>query len=164
VEEAIKKNVDRVARLIVRAPIHGRVQQLLQRSPGEVVRAGETIARIVPLDDELVAEVRVRPEDIGSVRPGDRAQIKVTAYDFNQYGKIAGEVAEISPTTFEDEQKRLYYRALVRYNQSQVPSHRSWRLQPGMTVDAEVISGEKTLLRYLMKPVSRGIDVAFTER
>jgi adhesin transport system membrane fusion protein len=164
VEESIKKNADRVARLIVRAPTNGRVQHLVQRSSGEVVRPGETIARIVPRDD-LVAEVRVRPEDIASVRLGDRAQLKVTAYDFNKYGKIDGQVAEISPTTFEDEEaRRHYYRALIRYDQTRAPGLRPWHLQPGMAVDAEIITGEKTLLRYLGKPISRGLDVAFSER
>jgi HlyD family secretion protein/adhesin transport system membrane fusion protein len=164
VEESIKKNADRVARLTVRAPARGRVQNLVQRSSGEVVRPGETVARIVPLD-ELVAEVRVRPEDIASVKLGNRAQLKVTAYDSNKFGKIDAQVAEISPTTFEDEEThRFYYRALIRYDQTRAPGRRAWHLQPGMTVDAEIITGEKTLLRYLMKPISRGLDVAFSER
>jgi HlyD family secretion protein/adhesin transport system membrane fusion protein len=164
VEQSIKKNADRVQRLIVRAPAKGRIQYLAQRSRGEVARPGETVARVVPTDD-LVAEVRVRPEDVASVKLGDRAELKVSAYDFNKYGKIDGQVAEISPTTFQDEEThRYYYRTLIRYDDKRAPGRRPWQLQPGMTVDAEIITGEKTLLRYLMKPISRGLDVAFSER
>ena len=164
VEETIKKHTDRVERLIVRAPARGRVQQVLQRSVGEVVRAGETVARIVPVDDALLAEVRLKPDDIAAIKPGDKAELKVTAYDFNKFGKIEGQVADISPTTFEDENKHHYYRVLIRYDEHRAPGARPWRLQPGMVVDAEIVSGQKSLLRYLMKPISRGVDIAFSER
>jgi HlyD family secretion protein/adhesin transport system membrane fusion protein len=165
VKESLKKQTDRVERLVVRAPTRGPVQQVLQRSPGEVVRPGETLARIVPIDDALVAEVYVKPEDIAAVKVGDKAELKVTAYDFSKYGKIKGEVTDISPTTFENDDKRSYYKVLIRFNPGRSDRFASeWRLQPGMTVDAEIISGSKSLLQYLLKPVYRGIDVAFSER
>lgn len=165
VKESLKKQTDRVERLVVRAPTRGPVQQVVQRSPGEVVRPGETLARIVPIDDALVAEVYVKPEDIAAVKVGDKAELKVTAYDFSKYGKIKGEVTDISPTTFENDDKRSYYKVLIRFNPGRSDRFASeWRLQPGMTVDAEIISGSKSLLQYLLKPVYRGIDVAFSER
>jgi len=165
VMEPLKKHTDRVERLIVRAPTRGRVQQVVQRSPGEVVRPGETLARIVPIDDALVAEVYVKPEDIAAAKVGDKAELKVTAYDFSKYGKIKGEVTDISPTTFENDDKRSYYKVLIRFDPGRSDRFASeWRLQPGMTVDAEIISGSKSLLQYLLKPVYRGIDVAFSER
>jgi adhesin transport system membrane fusion protein len=165
VQEAIRKHADRVERLVVRAPAHGRVQHVLQRSSGEVVRPGETVARIVPLDDALVAEVRVRPEDIAAVKVQDKAQLKVTAYDFSRYGKIRGEVTDISPTTFEDDDKHHYYKVLIRCDPVRPGKAGStWQLQPGMTVDAEIISGSKSLLQYLVKPIYRGVDMAFAER
>jgi len=110
VQESLKKYADRVERLIIRAPTRGRVQQLLQRSRGEVVRPGDAVAKIVPLGDALVAEVLVKPEDIAAVKEGDKAELKVTAYDFSKYGKIKGEVSDISPTTFEQDDKRYYYK------------------------------------------------------
>jgi adhesin transport system membrane fusion protein len=165
VQEALKKQADRVERLIVRAPTRGRVQHVLQRSPGEVVRAGETIARIVPLGDALVAEVYVKPDDIAAVKVKDKAELKVTAYDFSKYGKIKGEVASISPTTTENDDKRSYYKVVVRFSPDRSDRYTAeWQLQSGMTVDAEIISGSKSLLQYLLKPIYRGIDAAFSER
>ena len=165
VQESIKKHADRVERLIVRAPIHGRVQQVLQRSIGEIVRPGDAIARIVPLGDALVAEVHVKPEDIAAVKVHDKAELKVTAYDFSKYGKIKGEVTDISPTTFELEDKRTYYKVLIRFNPGRSDKFAAtWQLQPGMSVDAEIISGSKSLLQYLLKPIFRGVDIAFSER
>ena len=127
----VKKQADRVERLIVRAPARGRVQQVLQRSPGEVVRPGETIVRIVPQDDALVAEVFVKPDDIAAVKVNDKAELKITAYDFSKYGKIKGEVKAISPTTTENEDKRSYYKVMVRFDaRSLRPIH------GGMAVEA----------------------------
>ena len=165
VQESIKKHADRVERLIVRAPIHGRVQQVVQRSIGEIVRPGEAVARIVPLGDALVAEVYVKPEDIAAVKVYDKAELKVTAYDFSKYGKIKGEITHISPTTFEHEDKRHYYKVLIRFNPGRSDRFAAtWQLQPGMSVDAEIISDSRSLLQYLLKPIYRGVDTAFSER
>ena len=165
VQESIRKHADRVDRLVVRAPIRGRVQDMLQRSPGEVVRPGESILRMVPMGDDLLAEVRVKPEDIAEVSLGDQADIKVSAFDYARYGKLRGEVASISPTTFETDDHQFYYKALIRLDPKRSVAFAPYaRLQPGMTVDADIISGSKSLLRYMLKPVFRGIDVAFSER
>jgi len=165
VRETINKQADRVDRLDVRSPIRGRVQNLLQRSPGEVVPPGESILRVVPVGGDLVAEVRVHPEDIADVKLGDAADIKVSAFDFTRYGKLNGEVSSISPTTFETEDKQLYYKALIKFDPEDAANFKPFtRLQPGMTVDADIISGSKSLLRYLLKPIFRGMDVAFSER
>lgn len=165
VRESIRTYADRVERLTVRAPTRGRVQQILQRSPGEVVKPGETVARIVPLDDALMAEVRVSPRDIAAVKVADKAQLKVSAFDPSRFGKIGGEVVDISPATFEDENRRGYYKVLIRYDPHQ-PNEKGAVLNfhPGMTVDAEIVSGAKSLLQYLLWPLSRNVDVAFSER
>jgi HlyD family secretion protein/adhesin transport system membrane fusion protein len=160
VRETVRKHADRVERLVVRAPARGSVQHVLQRSPGEVVRPGETIAQIVPIGEALVAEVHVKTEDIAAIKVGNPAEIKVTAYDFSKYGKIKGEVISISPTTLELEDKRSYYKVLIR---PETPGS-AWKLQPGMTVEADIISGKRSLLQYLLKPIYRGIDVGFSER
>jgi HlyD family secretion protein/adhesin transport system membrane fusion protein len=112
--------------------------------------------------DDLVAEVRVKPEDIAEVKVGDRADVKVSAFDYSRYGKLRGEVSSISPTTFESEDHHYYYKALIRLDPKRSAAFTPYsRLQPGMTVDADIISGSKSLLRYMLKPVFRGIDVAF---
>jgi adhesin transport system membrane fusion protein len=165
VQESLKKQMDKVERLTIRAPARGRVQQVLQRSAGEVVRAGESIARVVPIDDALVAEVLVKPEDIAAVKVGNKAELKVTAYDFSRYGKVKGEVAAISPTTIENDDKRSYYKVTVEFNPDRSDrSSANWNLQSGMAVDAEIISGSKSLLQYVLKPIHRGLDAAFSER
>lgn len=165
VQEAIRKQADRVDRLEVRSPIRGRVQNLIQRSPGEVVPAGDSILRVVPVGGDLVAEVRVKPEDIADVNAGDAANVKVSSFDFTRYGKLKGEVSSISPTTFETEDNQLYYKAVIKLDPTDAATFQPFsRLQPGMTVDADIISGSKSLLRYLLKPIFRGFDVAFSER
>jgi HlyD family type I secretion membrane fusion protein len=165
VEEQIRKQADRVDRLVVRSPIRGRVQNLSQRSPGEVVPPGDNILRVVPVGGDLVAEVRVRPQDIADVHVGDKADIRVSAFDFTRFGKLKGEVQSISPTTFETEDNQLYYKAVIRLDPKRSAAFAPYsRLQAGMTVDADIISGSKSLLRYLLKPVYRGFDGAFSER
>jgi len=165
VQESIRKQADRLDRLVVRAPIKGRVQNLHQRSPGEVVSPGESILRVVPVGGDLVAEVRVKPKDIADVKVGDEAEIKVSALDFTRYGKLKGKVASISATTFETEDQQLYYKAVIQLEPERSAAFAAYsRLQPGMTVAADIISGSKSLLRYLLKPVFRGVDVAFSER
>ncbi len=165
VQEAIRKQADRVSRLVVRSPIRGRVQNLIQRSPGEVVPPGESILRVVPVGSDLVAEVRIKPEDIADVKVGDKAEIKVSAFDFTKYGKLKGEVQSISPTTFETADHQLFYKAVIQLDPKGSAAFTPYsRLQPGMTVDADIISGSKSLLRYVLKPVFRGMDAAFSER
>ena len=129
------------------------------------MRPGETIAQIVPIGEALVAEVHVKTEDIAVVKVGDPAELKVTAYDFSKYGKIKGEVASISPSTFELDDKRSYYKVVIRFDPNRTDRFAAaWKLQPGMTVEADIISGSRSLLQYLLKPIYRGIDVAFSER
>ena len=111
-----------------------------------------------------MAEVFVRPEDIASVKLKDKADLKVTAYDFSKYGKIRGEVAFISPGTVENDDKRTITRSRSASSRTDRTCSEEWHLQPGMTVDAEIISGSKSLLQYMLKPIHRGIDVAFSER
>jgi membrane fusion protein, adhesin transport system len=112
-----------------------------------------------------VAEVLVKPEDIAAIKEGDKAELKVTAYDFSKDGKIKVEVTDISPTTLEQEDKRYYYKVHIRFNPNRSDRFAAvWRLQPGMTVDADIISGSESLLQYLLKPIYRGVDVAFSER
>jgi adhesin transport system membrane fusion protein len=165
VTEEMKKHADRVDRLVVRAPIRGRVQDMLQRSAGEIVKPGESIGSIVPEGDALLAEVRINPQDIAEVKLGDKADIKVSAFDYSKYGKLRGEVASLSPTTFETDDHQLYYKAVIRLDPKRSAAFLPYsHLQAGMMVDADIISGSKSLLKYMLKPVFRGIDVAFSER
>jgi len=164
-QSALLKLSDRVNRLTVSAPVRGIVQDLAVQSIGEIIAPGGLVAQIVPIDDELVAEVRVMPDDIGHIRIGHPARVKITTYDPARFGDIQGEVRRISASTFRDEQDEPYYKVIIALSKTHVglgAAHHA--VLPGMVVNAEIVTGSKSLVRYLLKPVFRSLDVAFTER
>jgi len=165
VEETITKRTDRVARLLVRAPVSGVIQEIVPKSVGEVMKPGDVIARIVPMNQELIAEVRVDPRDIGYIKVGDPAEVKVTTYDPAKFGGIPGTVRQISATTFQTERGEPYYKAVIRLKKNHVGVNEKTHLVlPGMVVQAEIITGAKSLTQYLLKPVYRSLNTAFSER
>jgi HlyD family type I secretion membrane fusion protein len=165
VASTISKLKDRVDRLDVRATTTGIVQQVTSTGIGEIIEPGGMVAQIVPIDDELVAEVKVSPNDIGHVALGDPAQIKITTYDPARYGALEGNVKKISATTFRDEEGEPYYKTVIALNSTHVGREAAQHaVLPGMVVNAEIITGSKSLTRYLLKPVYRALDNAFTER
>lgn len=165
VASTISKLKDRVDRLDVRATTTGIVQQITSTGIGEIIEPGGMVAQIVPLDDELVAEVKVSPNDIGHVALGDIAQVKITTYDPARYGILEGTVKKISATTFRDEEGQPYYKTVIALNKTYVGREAEHHaVLPGMVVNAEIITGSKSLTRYLLKPVYRALDNAFTER
>ena len=161
-DEALAKQQDRFSRLIVRAPVSGTVQVLTVKSVGEVIMPGDTFARIVPEDVPLVAEVQVRPDDIGNVKIGDRTELRITAFDSSIYGKIHGKVESISPSSFQRENGDFYFKAAVSLDELELPGHA--RVSPGMVVSAEIVIGAKSFLRYILKPVFKVYGPAFSER
>ncbi|MEQ9146341.1 MAG: HlyD family type I secretion periplasmic adaptor subunit [Parvibaculaceae bacterium] len=164
-ESAIRKLTDRVVRLTVSAPVRGIVQDLSVKAIGEVVEPGGLVAQVVPMDDELVAEVRVMPDDIGHIQIGHPAKVKITTYDPARFGAIDGEVRRISASTFRDENNEPYYKVIIALSKAEVglgSTHHA--VLPGMVVNAEIVTGSKSLVRYLLKPVFRSLDIAFTER
>lgn len=164
-ESAIRKLSDRVVRLTVAAPVRGIVQNLVAQAIGEVIEPGGLVAQVVPIDDELVAEVRVLPVDIGHIQIGHPAQLKITTYDPARFGAIDGEVRRISASTFRDEKDEPYYKVIIALAKPHVGlGDIQHAVLPGMVVNAEIVTGSKSLVRYLLKPVFRSLDVAFTER
>lgn len=163
--EALTKQEDRVDRLVIVSPIHGIVQDLLPTAIGQVIQPGELVAEVVPLDQELVAEVRIDPRDIGHVRVGLDAEVKVTTFDPARFGSITGEVRQISASTLQNEEGEPYYRAIVGLESNFVGFGGARHMVlPGMVVNVEIVTGSKSLVRYLLKPVFRSLDVAFSER
>lgn len=156
---------DQFERLLVKAPVHGLVKFIEPKGKGSVVRSGEVIAEIVPTDERLVAEVKILPRDIGHIKIGDEAELTVTTYDFNIHGKILGKVTNISASSFKDTAGgEPYFRGEIAFDAQQRPSIAELRLIAGMTVEANIITGAKSILRYLLKPIYRSLDVAFAER
>ncbi len=165
VREAMTKLEDRVARLEIAAPARGIVKGLVATTIGGVLASGETVMDIVPLDDSLVAEVRISPRDVGHLRIGQAAQVKVSTYDVARFGSVDGRLKQVSASTFEDEQGDPYYKGIVELNQNYVGRNPAMNLiLPGMVVDVAINTGSKSLLAYLLRPVYRGFDGAFHER
>lgn len=165
VEQMLVKHRDRVARLVVTAPVSGVVQQVVPKSAGEVIRAGELVAQIVPSDQELVAQVNLSPKDVGHVAVGDAVAVKITAFDPGIFGSVDGVVRSISASTFQTERGEAYYKVIVGLKEDHVEAQGyAHKLGTGMEVNADIITGAKSLMRYLLKPVTRSFDSAFSER
>lgn len=163
--QMLAKLEDRVARLEVRAPIKGVVQELVPGSIGEVVAAGGVVAQIVPMENELIAEVQILPQDIGHVKIGDPAEVKITTYDPARFGGIEGRVRQISASTFQTDKGEPYYKAVIGLSKTYVGDNgNAHHVLPGMVVSAEIITGAKSLTRYMLKPVFNALDKAFSER
>jgi membrane fusion protein, adhesin transport system len=153
---------DRVQKAQVKSPVRGRVQRLLANTVGGVVQPGRDIVEIVPLDDVLVLEARVAPKDIAFIRPGQAATVKFTAYDFSIYGGMDATVENISPDTVVDERGNAFY--LVRVRTTKADFSDRLPIIPGMTAEVDVLTGRKTVLSYLLKPVLKIRDSALRER
>lgn len=163
--QSLAKQQDRVTRLIVLAPVRGVVQELAPKALGQVLQPAEMVARIVPMDRELIAEVRIEPKDIGHVKVGDAADIKITTFDPARFGSIAGVVKQISASTFHTPDGDPYYKAIISLENNFVGlGAQQHAVLPGMVVNAEIITGSKSLTRYLLKPIYRSIEIAFSER
>lgn len=153
---------DKVAKSQVKSPVRGRVQRLLANTVGGVVQPGKDIVEIVPLDDQLILEARVAPKDIAFIRPDQSATVKFTAYDFSIYGGLDAKVENISPDTVVDERGNAYYLVRVRTTRSNFSE--KLPIIPGMTAEVDILTGRKTVLAYLLKPVLKVKAYALRER
>lgn len=165
VEEALIEARDRVRRLEIKAPVRGIVKGLRLHTIGGIVPPGEVISEIVPLDEELIVEAKIQPRDVGHVRFGQPVTVKVTTYDFARFGGISGELKDVSASTFLDEEGKPYYKGIVSLDKNYVGSDPGQnRVMPGMTVQADIKTGQKTLFSYLLKPVYSSVSTSFRER
>ena len=153
---------DRVDKAQVKSPVRGRVQRLFANTVGGVVQPGKDIVEIVPLDDNLVLEAKVAPRDIAFIRPDQAATVKFTAYDFSIYGGLEAKVENISPDTIVDERGNAFY--LVRVRTTQPNFSAKMPIIPGMTAEVDILTGNKTVMSYLLKPVLKGKAYALSER
>lgn len=164
-QEMISKYASRVERLEVRAPVDGLVKGLEVNTIGGVIAAGQKLMEIVPYNQQLVVEVRIRPGDVGHMSIGQPVQVKVHAFDYARYGSIQGSLEFLSATTFLDETGKSYYRGRVRLQRNYAGSDPQQNIiMPGMTVDADIVTGSKSIIAYLLKPIHNAAATAFTER
>jgi len=165
IREIVQAGADRVRRTEVWAPLRGTIKQIKINTIGGVVQPGQDILEIVPLEDTLLLEAHVRPSDIAFIRPGLSATVKITAYDYSIYGGLKGQVEDISADTITNERGESFYRVRIRTNQNHLGTDdRPLAIIPGMTAEIDVLTGRKTVLHYLMKPLIKAKDRALTER
>jgi len=165
ISEAIKKSSDRARRLVVTAPDAGIVKGLIARSRGSVIGPSDVLLEIVPESTKLVVEAKISPRDIGYVRVGQDAKVKLTTYHVARFGSIDGKVTKVSASTFADERGEPYYKATIALAQNHVGRGGEHRpILPGMVANADVVTGSKTLSTYLLLPIYRSIEGSFGER
>lgn len=164
--EQLRGAADRVTRTDIRSPVDGIVNSLEINTIGAFVQAGTKLMDIVPVSDTLIVEARLKPSDVAFVIPGQDANIKLTAYDFSIFGGLTGKVENVSADSIVDpETRETYYLVLVRADSATL-SYREEELPvlPGMVTSVEILTGKKTILQYLLKPINKARDEAFRER
>ncbi|HSE76916.1 MAG TPA: HlyD family type I secretion periplasmic adaptor subunit [Alphaproteobacteria bacterium] len=165
IEAKLGAEQDRVTRTEVRSPVRGTVKEIKINTIGGVIRPGQDLIEIVPLEDTLVVEARIRPADIAFLRPGQEATLKITAYDFSIYGGLKAKLEQISADTIKDDKGDSFFRVQLRTNRNFLGSPASpLPIIPGMTASVEILTGQKTVLEYLVKPLLKARDRALRER
>jgi len=166
-DQLMSAREDVVRRAVIRAPMRGTVKNIRFTTVGGVIAPGQEIMEIVPLEDQLLVEARIRPKDVAFLRPGLPAVVKITAYDYSIYGGLDGEVVHISPDTIEGETRgeERFYRIRVRTERPHLEGEDGpLPIIPGMTATVEILTGEKTVLDYVLKPVRKVQERALKER
>ncbi|MGB0719246.1 MAG: HlyD family type I secretion periplasmic adaptor subunit [Bdellovibrionales bacterium] len=163
--ESLKSIGDRVDRAELRAPVAGIVNRVAIKTIGGVIEPAMRMVEIVPLDDELKIIARVAPNEIAFIHPGQPAKVKITAYDPQKYGALDGELTRIGASSVKDGEGNSFFEIEVRTDKNYLGSETlPLPITPGMVAEVEVITGKRTILEYLVKPVLRTRDRAFTER
>ncbi|KIN64291.1 Type I secretion membrane fusion protein, HlyD [Sulfitobacter noctilucicola] len=164
----LKASTDQLNRTVLTSPMRGIVNNLSVTTIGGVVRPGEEILQIIPLDEELFVEARVQPEDIAGLRPGQDATVKLSAYDYTIYGTLKGKVVLISADTYKDKNARdpdgnPHYKVTLQVDTEHLTARQaSLQIRPGMQASVELHTGAKTVLQYLLKPLYKSKE-AFRE-
>ena len=153
---------DRVNQTAIRSPVRGTIKRLFFNTIGGVVLPGKEVVEIIPLDDTLLLEAKIKPQDIAFLYPGQKANVKFTAYDFVVYGGLDGQVEHIGADTVTDEEGNPFYIVRVRTSAADLGEGRP--IIPGMIASVDILTGKKTILEYIMKPLLRAKQYALTER
>jgi membrane fusion protein, adhesin transport system len=165
-EQSLRGAQSKLGRTEIRSPVDGVVNDVQVTTIGGYVQPGQKIMEVVPLGEKLLVETRVKPSDIAFIKVGDRALVKVTAYDFSIYGGLDGRVVQVSADSIYDEnEKQAYFTVIVETDKSYLAAsgHRL-PINPGMMTDTQIITGRKSILTYLLKPVLKARSDALRER
>lgn len=164
-KEALGGMQDRITRTEVRSPVKGTVKQLLINTVEGVIQPGDELINIIPWEDTLLVEAKLKPSDIAQVSAGQKAIIKVSAYDFSIYGGVGAEVSFVSPSTVLDEEGLPHYIVRLKTDKPYIGNEKTLLpLISGMTVGVDILTGKKTVMDYLLKPILKGKSRALTER
>lgn len=156
---------DRVNRTMVTSPVRGIVQQIMVNTIGGVIQPGSDMLEIVPLDDTLLIEAKIRPQDIAFIHPGQQAMVKFSAYDYTIYGGLPGKLVQISPDTVTDKDGNSFYVIRLRTEKNHLGTDdKPLLIIPGMVASVDIITGRRTILHYLLKPILRAKADALHER
>ncbi len=163
--ESLKALKDREQRTVIRSPVNGIVKQIYVNTLGGVVKPAVLIMEIVPLKDQLIIESRIRPEDIGFIKIGQKATIKITAYDYSVYGGLKAVVTNISADTSIDATGRSFYEVTLRTDKNYLGEKKgNFPIIPGMVASVDIMTGEKSVLTYILKPILRAKEKSLRER
>lgn len=166
--EANKADKDRLTRTTVRSPMYGIIKQIKTTTIGGVVQPGSDLVEVVPLDDTLLIEAKIRPADIGFIHSGQKAMVKLTAYDFSIYGGLEGKVEQISADTIlddTDKKNESFYVIRVRTDKNHLGTDaKPLPIIPGMLATVDILTGEKSVLAYILKPILKAKQSALRER
>lgn len=164
-KETLSAFQDKAERTEIKSPIYGSVKNIAITSIGAVAKPGDVIMEVVPLGDELVIEANIRPQDIAFIYPGQKAIVRLTAFDFSVYGGLDGEVSFISPDSTTNDKGESFYRVQVKTTKTTLErSGKEHPIIPGMQASVDILTGEKTVMTYLLKPFIKASQTALTER
>ena len=164
-KESMEAYKDQVDRTLVRSPIKGVIQKLFIFTEGGVIKPGQDLIEIVPTDEVLWVEVKVKPSDIAFIYPGQDAMVKFSAYDYSIYGGLKAKVFNISADTIKDKKENVFYTVHLKTVKNYLGTEsKPLRIIPGMTVNVDIVTGKKSVLDYILKPILKSKQYTFTER
>jgi len=165
VQESIGRLEDRVKRLEVVSPVRGIVKGLAAKNQGAVILPGGQVCDVIPIDLDMKVDAKIATKDIGHLKVGQPVKVKVTTYDFARYGAVHGTLTKLSASSFTDEKGVPFFKGIIELEHNYVGTTPGrFMIHPGMTVTAEIITGDKTLLQYMLKPIFTQVQQSFHER
>jgi len=165
IKQTLAAYKDKSERNDIKSPVHGTVKDIRITTVGGVAKPGEAIMEIVPLEDKLVIESHIKPSDIAFIHAGQKAVVRLSSFDSSIYGTLDGVVTEVSPDSMTTEKGESFYRVRIRTLKTSLSKNgRTYPIIPGMQATIDIVTGEKTVLKYLLKPFAKAAQTALTER
>lgn len=165
VKQTLAAYQDKSERNDIKSPVHGTVKDIRINTVGGVAKPGEPIMEIVPLEDKLLVESHIKPSDIAFIHAGEKALVRLSAFDSSIYGTLDGTVTEVSPDSMTTDKGESYYRVRVKTDKTELSKNgKTYKIIPGMQATVDIVTGEKTVLKYLIKPFAKAAQTAMTER